>query len=549
MVDFLTSLNKYGSGMNVTQIAQDLAKAETASRRSMIEKNIESAEVSVSALGDLRNELEVLDETLAIAAQGRGKTALSSDSAIDVEISDYAALGIKSTLVDVTQIAKPQILEFGGIASVEDTVGIGVMTIEFGTWESDGSFTVNSAVAGSSVTTTQSTKMSDLAALLNSVDGLDANLVDVGDGTFSLGLTTQTGVANAVRISVAPDASYGVGETILLSEFDTATTNTAKEVQAAQNALLSVNGIAITRESNTIDDAIDGITLSLRDVTTSPAQINVENDADTALTFMAGFVDQTNLALTKLKDLTMRGLNGASPGDLVGDPVIAGLERELKQILNDPIYGYGDKAVYMSDLGVETRRDGSLYLDAEKFKTAYLADPMKYEAMLRDNLSASHSQVSLKGTPSASSQIGAFDFERNTGTGAASLDGIGLTLLENNGTRSTYAAFSGALSGVTFDVSNDVTESTVYFGRSKITQIRDALDEVLSSTGTMVRREQDFSAIITEQSENLDVLDRRQTAVYNRYITQFSAMEVAISQLNSTGEYLTNLVAQWNKDS
>lgn len=549
MVDFLTSLNKYGSGMNVTQIAQDLAKAETASRRSMIEKNIESAEVSVSALGDLRNELEVLDETLAIAAQGRGKTALSSDSAIDVEISDYAALGIKSTLVDVTQIAKPQILEFGGIASVEDTVGIGVMTIEFGTWESDGSFTVNSAVAGSSVTTTQSTKMSDLAALLNSVDGLDANLVDVGDGTFSLGLTTQTGVANAVRISVAPDASYGAGETILLSEFDTATTNTAKEVQAAQNALLSVNGIAITRESNTIDDAIDGITLSLRDVTTSPAQINVENDADTALTFMAGFVDQTNLALTKLKDLTMRGLNGASPGDLVGDPVIAGLERELKQILNDPIYGYGDKAVYMSDLGVETRRDGSLYLDAEKFKTAYLADPMKYEAMLRDNLSASHSQVSLKGTPSASSQIGAFDFERNTGTGAASLDGIGLTLLENNGTRSTYAAFSGALSGVTFDVSNDVTESTVYFGRSKITQIRDALDEVLSSTGTMVRREQDFSAIITEQSENLDVLDRRQTAVYNRYITQFSAMEVAISQLNSTGEYLTNLVAQWNKDS
>lgn len=556
MVDFLASLNKYGSGMNISEVVRDLATAELSTRRSSAEKSIEQAEIQVSALGEIRNELEILDETLAIAAQGRGLSASSSDSAVMVEVTDYPKLTTGKTDIEVTQLAKAQVLEFGGIASTEDLVGEGVLAIEFGTWAEDGTFTADTSRQGSAISTTSTTTYGDLAGLMDSIDGVNINLIDVGDGTYSFGVTSDTGAQNALRITVTANTTTNpldplapAPEPIALEAFDTTTTNDTRQVVAAQDAKLSVDGIAISRQSNEIDDAVAGMTLTLRNTTTSTAAIDVENDPDIALTFMAGFIDQTNLALSAIKEVSQRGLNGVGAGDLAGDPTIAAIERELKSILRAPIFGYGERSISLADMGVQTQRDGSLYLNENEFRDSYLKNPAGFEAVMRDGLSSTNSLVTLSGTATQSSTAGRYSFERDATTGAATLNGIGLTQVSSADGKTLYRATSGALTGIQIEVPNDLTSTEIDFGRSMISQLRSSLDDVLSSTGAMTRREQDFSSTISDAQDDLDSLTLREQKLIDRYTTQFTAMEIAISQLNSTGEYLTNLVAAWNKDS
>ena len=62
VVDYLSAINKQGSGLNVTQIVDSLVQAETAPIESRIQRQIDEKNAAISAYGTLAGELGKLKD-------------------------------------------------------------------------------------------------------------------------------------------------------------------------------------------------------------------------------------------------------------------------------------------------------------------------------------------------------------------------------------------------------------------------------------------------------------------------------------------------------
>ncbi|PWR02562.1 flagellar hook protein FliD [Meridianimarinicoccus roseus] len=548
--DYLSALNKSGSGLNLAQVTNDLVKATIEPRKDIVNERIARSESTISALGMLRSKFEDLSAGLTLAARAPVRKSVSNDSAIGVTVDDAAKLSAREVEVDVFQLAKPQVLEFKGLTSRDAEVAPGTMTIDFGIWSGDppDSFAANPERAGVNLTVGPGTTLTQLAEQLDQMVGVNARVFDIGDGTFSLGVSSDNGVANALRMTTIeyPAPPAGV---ISLTVFDNSTTNSTVEVQAATDMMAFVDGIAIFRPENVLEGVIPGATLQVNGTTTAPATIATTDDAEGAAELMEALVTQLNDTLDYLAQATRRGSEGVAAGELAGDPAAQALQRTLGGLISRGYSGFGSQDVYLSSFGVRTERDGTLTFDRDAFDTAFARDPMGMANLLRDKVASDTAGIDAVGAPyKTDTPPGQFAFRQDSVTRTATIGGVqALGFAEADG-RITYPVFDGPLAGVTITVDPDVTEATLNFGRSFVSEMRSSLQSGLNGTGPIQRRENQLSEQIGRETDALTALDERMTALEQRYIRQFSAMEQIVTQLNSTGEYLTNLIAAWNKD-
>jgi flagellar hook-associated protein 2 len=548
-VDVISSLNTNGSGLNITQLAKDLTQAETSAKRSIVTDRIDKAEVSLSALDRLRTQFESLDSAVGAAASASATSITSDNSAIVLTAEDTENLVMGDTTIAVEQMAQPQVLAFGGFSGETDTLAGGTLVIDFGSWDDaePSAFTADATKTQQTITIAEGSTLAELAEQITALDGVAASIIDVGDGTFSLGVLTDYGAKNAVRFTATQD--------------DPASTNTAIDVldmtdqvedvqmQAAMNAQLKVNGITITRPSNDIDDVIPGVSFTVAGYSDYMATVSVEINTTAAEEAMRGLVDAFNTTLKMLDTMTDRGYAGSAAGDLAGDSAINGLRREFERSLNQGISGYGDRTYYLSDLGVRTERDGTLTLDTNALEDAMTNSPQIFEAILRDGLSSPTAGVELSGTPGSTAIAGRYSLTRDTVTGTAFVNGIELV---NEGTEdgiTTYTATSGNLRGVSFKLEDGVENAIIDFGRSFISNFQDSMDKWLSSSGAISRRENSLGDSISDDSTMLDSIDTAAEAKEAYYLTKFTQMEMVVTTLNNTGDYLESLIDAWNNSN
>ncbi|MDA0963194.1 MAG: hypothetical protein O2898_09790, partial [Proteobacteria bacterium] len=138
-VDYLSTLNSKGSGLNITQLVDSLTAAEVTPKRAQISDRKEQIELSISEMGKVRAGLETLRATLAVGNAGLAFDVASSSAAVGVAISDLAVLENRTASVQVNALAVGQVLEFGGFASADAALSAGSLTLRFGSWET-GSF-------------------------------------------------------------------------------------------------------------------------------------------------------------------------------------------------------------------------------------------------------------------------------------------------------------------------------------------------------------------------------------------------------------------------
>ena len=162
-------------------------------------------------------------------------------------------------------------------------------------------------------------------------------MIDKGDGTFSYIVNSDTGADNALRLGVTEDENDPG-----LVSFDTSSTNASKQVVAAQDAAMTINGVQVTRASNTITDLIDGYEFKLNTTTTSAASVIASIDSDLAYSTVKGFVDMFNSVNSTIDELTNNGVDGSEKGALARDVVIAGIKRNIRSIVTDALPGFED---------------------------------------------------------------------------------------------------------------------------------------------------------------------------------------------------------------
>ena len=540
-VDYLSALNNQGSGLNITQIVDSLVQAETAPLTSQIDKKIQKKNQQISGYGLVAAELGKMKD---YAASIKGSTAfsVSSDSsAVSVKVSDQSQATDFNANLSISALASAQTLEFTGFTSKTETIGTGTINIEYGKWDSD-NFSPKSGTASNSVTINSSNNtLNDLAKALNDLDGVTATVTNKGNGTYSLIVNSATGEDNALKMTVAEDTGSSG-----LSAFDNSTTNNTKQVVAAADAQLNINGVQISRSSNTITDLIDGYEFKLNATTSSTASIAGRVDPDLAFKQVKDFVDVFNSANNAIKDLTRKGLNGEEAGVLARDSLLEGIQRELRNMISNGLDGYDDTTRYISELGVKTERDGSISISEADFKKAFEREPMLFDVMINSIGRSDNPSVRVYSDSTIlKPKGGVYDFVGGTDAtlGGASISG---GILADGSYR--YSGVSGDISGLKLEMPGTVTSAKIYYGESFLSKLTDYLDDVTSPLGSLAKGKLDANSSISEYNEERLKIEDKIASLTDRYTTQFAAMESAVTSFKKTGEFLTGFIDSLNQN-
>ncbi|WP_298676245.1 flagellar filament capping protein FliD [uncultured Lentibacter sp.] len=536
-VDYLSTLNSKGSGLNITQLVDSIVAAETEPAKNLINEKSSANDLSISAVALLRSRMSTLQAALGAAGTGGLYRAESSTTAVSVEVTAPNALTEAATQLNVTQLATAQVLEFGGFSSAEDVLAAGAVSVEVGAW-SGTDFAANPDVAARSVSLDGTMTLTGFATALSELTGISARVVDKGDGTFSLSVVSDMGAENALRLTAS---------TAALDAFDT--TDASNEVIAAGNAQIELDGIALERPSNQITDVIAGVELTLNAVTSSAHSLTVSMDESGAKARLGALIEQINGMRGYLDEATARGLGGSERGALAGDAAIGAIKRELASLTTAPLNGFGDTPLYLSEIGVRTELDGTLSLDEEAFTATLAQAPEKFQAIYQslNSMGQSNLEVSFSATATPPEGVHSFEFDSS---GDATLEGETLSARTNSAGQQEYYALTGDFAGMTITVLEGAAASTnLYVGVSLIDKLDAYLADVLGSKGEIATKETYLGTKTREYSEELSELDAKALVVEAREMQRFAKMEQMVTQLKSTGEYITTMMEAWkNRD-
>jgi flagellar hook-associated protein 2 len=542
-VDYLSAINKQGSGLNITQIVDSLVQAETAPVASRIQNKIDEKNAAISGYALVAAELDKMKD-YAVSAKGSSAYAVASDNAaVGIRVVDQSTAKAFDSSITVSSLASSQTIEFTGFSSKTATINKGTVNIDFGSW-SGNTFTANSAKVSQSVDISSSNNtLSGLAASLTAISGVNATVTDKGNGTFSLIVNSDTGAKNALRLRVTDDSS----DTGLAAAFDTSSNNSDKQVVAAQDASLTLNGVQVSRTTNTITDLIDGYEFKLNSTVASAVSVKANTDSTVAYDKAKEFVDIFNSVNSTIDQLTSKGLEGSDRGVLARDVVVAGIKRQIRSIVTSALPGFEDNPRYISELGIKTERDGSLSLREADFKKAFAREPILFDVMINSLAKSDNPSVTVSHTSSIlQPKGGVYNFvESSTDGNNATLSGSALTGSSADGTRN-YAAVSGDISGLRILSTGSAQSATVYYGQSFLSKLTDYIKDITSTVGTLAQSTTKASSSISGYNDDRAKLDEKITAMTDRYMTQFSAMEAAVTGFKKTGEFLTGFIDSLN---
>ncbi|MCA1177621.1 MULTISPECIES: flagellar filament capping protein FliD [unclassified Pantoea] len=362
-----------GSGLGLSTILDKLTAAEKQSL-TPISKQQSAATAKLSAYGTLKTAIQAFQTAntkLKDASLYTATSTTSSSSAFSADTNGSALAGKYTISVD--HLAQSQTLTSLPKADVKAAMGDG----------SDSRILKFVTADGKEKSITLTKDQTSLSALRDTINksnvGISASLIKVSSTEFRLSLTSSaTGTDHAVKsLSVTGDDTlHGF---IGFDAADTANSGMTQSVEA-QNASLTVNNVPIESSSNTISDAVEGITLKLNDKTSGNQTLSVSTDTSKAKNAITDWVNSYNSLQDTIGNLTKYTAVDAGKdqdsknGALLGDGTLRNIQTQLKSILANS----SGSTVYktLSQAGITTDpTDGKLKLDADKLTTALQVKP------------------------------------------------------------------------------------------------------------------------------------------------------------------------------
>jgi flagellar hook-associated protein 2 len=366
-----------GSGLDVNSLVSQLMAVES-QPLTLLQSKATKLQTSLSAFGQLSSALSTFQSAasaLSTPAKWQVFAATSSNDA-GVSAATTSAAHPGNYAVRVDKLAQTETLASNVIPSNAVSVGTGSLTISLGTL-SNGTFTANSANTPTTITIPAGSD--SLTAIRDAINaagaGVTASIVNVGNGSRLMLSANASGAANAIKVSVADnDGNNTDGSGLSQLAYDPAAPAGAgknmTETVAAQDAAFNVNGIDITASSNLVTSAVEGLTLSLKQVSATPVNIAVNNDTTTLLASVNSFVKSYNDLNTTITNLTKYDAATSTGGPLQGDFTALNVLNQLRSTIQSTFSGQTGDFVHLSDVGIAFQKDGSLTLDSTKWSSA-----------------------------------------------------------------------------------------------------------------------------------------------------------------------------------
>ena len=466
-----------GSGVNVSSLAQSLVDAERAPQKALIDKRIQSSEARISGYGAVMSSLLTLKNSFA-ALQDKSKLndlTIKTDAAGYFDLTNNATAAPGSHSINILKLASGQSSLSAGFSSVNAALNGGA-AISIALQVGVPAQTTNLTIAGA--TSTGPTPNDIVKAINNANAGVNAQIINTGNSTtpYKINLTSSaTGLNSAFSISTTATGESG-----------SATLNFATSVQPAGDAELSIDGIAISRRSNSISDAIPGVTLNLLAPTSTDGtlansvagHVNFSRNTTSIKNNVQALVDAFNSTKGLLK--TVSDSQSTVPGEgatLVNDALVRQIGYNINAMVISNSTSPGSGATALRDMGVTIQRDGTLALDTTVLDKALTTNYSSVVQMLSAN--KENSKTSLSG--------------------------------------------SHGLAG-------DAVKK---------------LDDLTNLNGVIMSANQSAKTKITEYNKQQTDLEIRMQSLLAQYTTQFTVMDRIVGQMNSLKTSLANQFTAW----
>ncbi len=194
-----------------------------------------------------------------------------------------------------------------------------------------------------------------------------------------------------VKINFGTTGTLAVGDKFSIDVFN-------PEMQAAQDAVIKVGNSTIVKNSNTITDAIEGVTLNLLDAdASSPLTLTVSGNTDDAKSSIKDFVDAYNTMADFLNTQLSYDPSTKTANPLLGDPTLLEIRSKIARIVTGSIPGLGTSSyTNLSQIGITSdSKTGKLSLDDSKVASALAANPDSVAKLFIGTATATNQAVSF----------------------------------------------------------------------------------------------------------------------------------------------------------
>ncbi|MFK3912380.1 flagellar filament capping protein FliD [Enterobacter cancerogenus] len=458
----MASISSLGAGTNLglstlydnLQTAEQTKLTPITTQQTSYKAKLTAWNVVQTSLTKLQTATDALKNTSSIA---QAKVS-STNTAFSASLANNATAGTYS--VEVNKLAAAQSLLSPKVASKDTDLGDSSMSSRTITISQPGQKDPMTVTLAS-----DKTSLADVRDAINAKQGsVTASIIKADDNSYYLSLTSRdSGTTNKMTVSTddAALAQY-------ISYDESGASNAMTEQVKASDAVVKINGIEITRSSNTITDAPEGVTLNLTKTNTgNPETLTVVKDNQPMVDAIQAFVDAYNSLQTTITNQTKytsvdqgSGTQDTSNGDLLGDGTLRSIQTQLRSKLSS---SQGGNLGLLSQLGVTQDLTGKLTVDSTKLNKA---------------------------------------------------------LNEKSADVVSFLSGDGKTTGFATETSN-------------------LLKTMLGNDGSVKSATDGINKTLKNLSEEYDRVNAQITATMARYKTQFTSLSQLVSQMDSTGSYLT----------
>ena len=525
-------------GINSNLDTQDIInKMVSLEARSMdlVEAKKQIEQQKLASFQELKNRLQTFKGVVTtLNTQSRfivNKSVFSNNSfsdsnkVVDITTTSSASSGTYSLIVN--NLATESKLITSGHAGTTAAVASGTVTIVIG----------SSASATVTINSTNNT-LDGLRLAVNNL-GLDvkASFLNDGDATNPYRLLisgTQTGSSGTVTMSHATTQTPFSGGSAGVS-FET--------TQTARDASLLLDGVSITKSSNTVTDVISGAALKLQSA--GSGTISLSTDTEAITTKVSDFVDEFNDISLFLAEQLALDSETEETGVLFGNFAVQNLQQILRSSISSKVTGISGDYTYLSQIGITTQSDGTIILDTDDFSDALVGDIENVSQLFSSNGSVTNSSVAYVGFTS-DTEPGYYDIQVSNGVPQLSNSGAS-TFVNASGSGNFWAGSSGDSTGLNFRISSladgNYGQISLSVGIAEILnrELKDMIDSSLNGPlvtelDTIKETVDDYNVTLLKQAERLLEFEESLKA-------RFTNLEIVLGRLNAQKDTFNSALA------
>ena len=532
------------SSIDWSALIQSEVNAKLASATS-IQTTITANEAKIAAYQKLQTQLSTLSTGLSSlstsiinslatnvystrAATITSTGDVSASSSVDMSIGNGAATGDHT--LQISQLATAQ--KVIGSAQSSQSTALGYT----------GSFSLGlSGGSSATISVTSGMTLQDVVDAVNaqtSTTNVQASIVQVSSGQYEMVLSGTQDAADIVTSSVSgTDVLNSLGVTNSSGAF-------TDVLQKSQPALLTLDGISLSRNTNDITDVLSGVTFNLLQATPTGTTLNISISTDTSQiqTALQTFVTNYNAFRDDVVSQGTQNTDGtaSSTAVLFGDGTMRDIMTQLQQALSTSLNGMS-----MSDLGLSFNSTNELVLDTSALASTMSSNLSGLTGLLAVQTTTSTSELSVINTAAAPPASFTLDVAvDSSGNLTASVGGdssmfsvSGTSIIGQAGT--PYAGMAFNYTGTT---SQSITVTSTTGIAAQIYNIAKTVSDTNSgSLQDLINNLQDQDTTLQQKVSDI----QEQASTYQTNLqNQYAQYQAAIETANNTLNYLSALLNQ-----